>query len=373
MKLNVLRCCVLLALTWVSPVLAQKTYSDPFLGDIEITPMVTGLDSPWGIEFVTTKTLLITEKSGAIWLADVDGTKRKLRGLPRFDVVGQGGLLDVFVAPNDRNLIFVTYAKQQGSGYGTAVGRFRLDAGRARAKDFTTIFEIAPGSGGGRHFGARIAAASGSEIYVSIGDRGDPNTAQDTSNHNGSILRMTYDGAPSSKNPEPNNHIYSYGHRNPQGLAWDRDGQLWSVEHGARGGDELNRIRPGRNYGWPVIAYGRNYNGSKIGEGTAKPGLEQPAFFWDPSIAPSALVHGAWSQPAGALDGEWPMLQDVWLVSSLKFDMISVLSDTRNLREVARISHPETQRVRDVIIGPRGNIWFLSEPLGTVFQISRDN
>ncbi|MEY8839778.1 PQQ-dependent sugar dehydrogenase, partial [Cribrihabitans sp. XS_ASV171] len=155
--------------------------------------------------------------------------------------------------------------------------------------------------------------------------------------------------------------IWTYGHRNPQGASLDADGDLWTVEHGARGGDEVNRIRPGRNYGWPVISYGRHYSGAKIGQGTSKPGMEQPAFYWDPSIAPSGMVIYS-----GTL---WPEWQGDFFVGSLKFDMISRLSGDP-LQEAERIEGPETQRVRDVVEGPDGAIWFASEGQGAIYRMT---
>lgn len=246
--------------------------------------------------------------------------------------------------------LFFTHAKRQGRGSGTAVTKAVLSADGTALIDHETIFEIAPGSSGGRHFGSRLVEAQDGTLFVTVGDRGDDDSAQDRSLHNGSVLRITKSGAVPADNPFLNTdgvlpEIWSYGHRNPQGAAMDSSGQLWITEHGARGGDEVNRIRKGANYGWPVISYGTHYSGRRIGEGTAKPGMEQPVTYWDPSIAPSGLTFvsgGPWSGDLFA--------------GSLKFDYIARLEGTP-LREVEQIRGDSTQRVRDVRHGPDGALY----------------
>ncbi|MDT8328062.1 MAG: PQQ-dependent sugar dehydrogenase, partial [Roseovarius sp.] len=206
------------------------------------------------------------------------------------------------------------------------------------------------------------------------GSGGDPhNNAQNRSNLLGKILRIDVDNSgdgkpyaipadnPFANTPGAQPEIWSYGHRNPQGAALDLEGTLWAVEHGARGGDEVNRIKPGANYGWPVISYGRHYSGLKIGEGAAKAGMEQPAYYWDPSIAPSGLMIYS-----GAL---WPQWRGDFFVGSLKFGYISRLSGTA-LAEVEQLKSPETKRVRDIREAPDGSIWFLSVAEGAAFRIT---
>ena len=222
-----------------------------------------------------------------------------------------------------------------------------------------------PGSRGGRHFGSRLVEAGDGTLFLTIGDRGDRPSAQDLDVENGSVLRITKDGQIPAGNPfvgqagaQP--EIWSYGHRNPQGAASDLEGNLWVVEHGARGGDEVNRVRKGANYGWPVISYGRHYSGLKIGEGTQKEGMEQPEYYWDPSIAPSGMMIYS-----GAL---WPEWRGSIFVGSLKFDRISRLSGDPLVEEV--LETEETVRVRDVREGPDGAIWFLSVGEGALFRVS---
>lgn len=336
-------------------------------GRVEITPVVQGLDMPWAFDFLPGGGLLVTEKEGNLLLVR-DGTATRLAGLPEIEVTGQGGLLDVLVPedfPESRE-IFMTYAKAQGrGGAGTAVLRALLPEGSEALQEVRTIFEMTPGSSGGRHFGSRLVEGPQDTLFVTVGDRGQDEAAQDLSRHNGSILRLHRDGTFPQDNPfvetegaQP--EIWSYGHRNAQGAAMDGAGRLWVAEHGARGGDEINRIERGVNYGWPVISYGTHYSGARIGEGTEKDGMAQPVTYWDPSIAPSGMMF-----LQGSAFREW---DGDALVGSLKFDFISRLSG-EPLAEVERLEAPETGRVRDVDQGPDGAIWFLSETEGTLYRM----
>ena len=210
-----------------------------------------------------------------------------------------------------------------------------------------------------------IEAQDGS-LFVSLGERGDRPSAQDLAREQGSIIRILPDGRIPGDNPfvdvaGARPAIWSYGHRNPQGMAMDAKGNIWAVEHGARGGDEVNRIERGANYGWPIISYGRHYSGLKIGEGRAKPGLQQPEWYWDPSIAPSGMLIYS-----GAL---WPEWRGDIFVGSLKLDYISRLSGTQ-LQEVEKLQSPETGRVRDIREAPDGAIWFASEYEGALYRIT---
>ncbi len=206
-------------------------------------------------------------------------------------------------------------------------------------------------------------------MFITTGDRGARPSAQDLSNHNGAVIRINRDGSVPSDNPfagqsghQP--EIWSFGHRNAQGAGLDQHGQLWTVEHGARGGDEVNFIRKGINYGWPVISYGRHYSGEKIGVGTAAPGMAQPAHYWDPSIAPSGLM---------IYQGDmFPELRGQMFVGSLKFDHISRLTlSGPDAREVEIIKGPETERVRDIVEAPDGSLLFISVGQGAVYRLSR--
>lgn len=252
---------------------------DSSAGKLTVTKMVDQLNDPWAIGFLPDDSLLITEKGGRL-LHVIKGQGRAITGLPDVATRGQGGLLDILV-PRDfaqsRQLYF-TYSKPQPGGAGTAIAHARLAPGADRLTDWTVIFELEPGSSGGRHFGSRLVEGRDGMLYATIGDRGDDSSAQDLARQNGAVVRIARDGTIPSDNPftqtagaQP--EIWSYGHRNPQGAALDAKGNLWVVEHGARGGDEVNSIAKGANFGWPVISYGRHYSGLKIGEGTQKSGL----------------------------------------------------------------------------------------------------
>jgi len=338
--------------------------------DMTITPVVTGLSEPWAVALLPDGGVLVTQRDGQLVLQR--GARRTIvRGTPAVAARGQGGLLDVTLARNfaTSRTLFLSYAKPQPRGSGTALAVARLSDDGRQLENLTEIFQSAPGGRGGRHFGSRVVEARDGTLFLTIGDRGDRPSAQDRSTHNGSVIRINRDGSLPPDNPfidtpgvQP--EIWSFGHRNPQGANLDGQGTLWLSEHGARGGDEVNRIRKGANYGWPVISYGRHYSGAKIGEGTARPGMEQPAFYWDPSIAPSGLL-----VYSGKLFPQW---RGDLFVGSLKFDYIARL-EGNPLREVAGIKTDETERVRDIIEGPDGAIWFISASQGTVYRIAPAN
>ncbi|WP_370229896.1 PQQ-dependent sugar dehydrogenase [Cognatishimia sp.] len=335
-------------------------------GFLDVTRQYKGLKGAWGFDFLPDGNLVITEKRGRMYVSDGSRLTR-LSGLPNIHVDGQGGLLDVTVAKDFESSqeIFFTFVAKQASGSGTAAAVARLDTENARLENVRVVFEMAEGSQGGRHFGSRIAEAADGTLFITLGDRGDRPSAQDLSNHNGSIVRINRDGSIPSDNPftsGPTPEIWSYGHRNPQGLDISESGTVWAVEHGAKGGDEVNLVARGNNYGWPVISYGVHYSGRSIGEGTTKDGMEQPEFFWDPSIAPSGLM-----VYEGAMFPEW---QGDVFVGSLKFDYISRLSGSP-LREVQQIELSETRRVRDVAEGPDGSIWFISEDRNAIYRLAR--
>ncbi|MFW8593102.1 PQQ-dependent sugar dehydrogenase [Cribrihabitans neustonicus] len=348
------------------PAMAETLPSS--MGELRLTRMAEGLDVPWGFDFLPDGGVLVTERRGRLYYLR-DGQKRRVEGVPAVAAEGQGGLLDVMV-PRDfarSREVFLTLSRRQGRGAGTAVAKGRLDPSNGRLDGVRVIFEAAPGARGGRHFGSRIIEAPDGTVFVSLGERGDRSSAQNLRLHQGSIVRINRDGSIPSDNPFIKNQnarpeIWSYGHRNPQGMGLDLKGRLWISEHGARGGDEVNLIVKGANYGWPVISYGRHYSGAKIGEGVAKEGMQQPEWYWDPSIAPSGLM-----VYSGAL---WPEWRGDIFVGSLKFNYISRLEGTP-LKERERLQSPETGRIRAVKEAPDGSIWFASETEGALFRISR--
>jgi len=368
--MNIFR-AVLIATSVFAPMLATADTLSTETGPVTVKAVITGLNEPWAIGFLPDGGMLVTERGGRLLHFTPLGDVQTVGGLPRIDVNGQGGLLDVLV-PRDfaeSRDIFLSYAKRQGRGSGTAVAKATLSPDGNRLQDVRDIFEMSRGTSGGRHFGSRIVEGDDGYLYITIGDRGDRHSAQDMSIEAGSVVRIARDGRIPADNPfrsveAARPGLYSIGHRNPQGAALDAQGNFWVVEHGARGGDEINFVEPGLNYGWPVISYGTHYSGFSIGEGTEKEGLEQPAHYWDPSIAPSGMMIYQ-----GDMFPEWR--GDIF-VGSLKFDMISRLDvNGKSAQEVERISGPETERVRDIRQAPDGSIWFLSVGNGAAYRISR--
>ncbi|WP_300030213.1 PQQ-dependent sugar dehydrogenase [uncultured Roseobacter sp.] len=335
-----------------------------------LAPVVSELDEPWALGLLPDGSFLVTEKDGRLLYFNGGGAPQVVRGTPRVNDGGQGGLLDITIARDfaATRTLWLSYSKPQTGGSGTALAAATLSADGTRLEDLRDLFVMAPGSSGGRHFGSRVVEAADGTLYLTIGDRGDRPSAQDRSTHNGSVIRVNRDGSVPADNPFVNTpgvqpEIWSFGHRNPQGAGLDARGNLWTAEHGARGGDEVNFVRKGANFGWPVISYGRHYSGGRIGEGTEKAGMEQPAFYWDPSIAPSGLL---------VYSGDmFPAWRGDIFVGSLKFDYISRLEVSgQTAREVAKIENSATERVRDIVQAPDGSIWFISVGNGAVYRIA---
>ena len=360
------RILLLLIVLITTPISAMETGA----GRLSVSRMASGLEEPWSIAFLPNGQFLISEREGTLKLFLPNAESNTVAGLPKVVAEGQGGLMDILVPRDfqDTREIYLTFAKKQGKGAGTALGRGRLSNDGTRLEGFETIFEMTAGSRGGRHFGGRLVEARDGNIFMTIGERGDRPSAQDLTRHNGSVLRLTRSGLAAAGNPftgqkDLQNEIWSFGHRNPQGSTLDLHGNLIISEHGARGGDEVNLITKGSNYGWPVVAYGRHYTGGKIGEGNAKAGMKQPAHYWDPSIAPSGtMVY------SGKL---WPEWRGDIFVGSLKSDYISRLSGDGDIREVEQLKSRETKRVRDVREAPDGSIWFLSVDRHAAFRIGK--
>lgn len=255
-------------------------------------------DVVWGFDFLPDGRIVFTELGGRLGILDPKtGQVQAVSGAPEVVRQGQGGLLDVRVHPEfaSNRELYLTYSEALGDGkMTTALGRGRLDG--TALKDYRKLFSAFEPSGERIHFGSRVEFDGAGHLFMSMGERNDRDKAQNLSYHNGKILRFNLDGSvpadnPFAKTPNAKPEIWSYGHRNPQGLArHPTTGELWSAEYGPRGGDEINLIRPAANYGWPVITYGREYYGPKIGEGTEKPGMEQPVVYWVPSISPSGIA-----------------------------------------------------------------------------------
>lgn len=331
----------------------------------------TGLDHPWSIAFISDTDWLITERSGMLRRV-IDGSlqEQPITGLPDINPVGQGGLLDVVLHPDfDKNQwVYLSYSAKNEFGYGTEVSRGKLV--QNELQNVETVFQATPKVSGGRHFGSRMAFDDSGYLYISLGDRGSKKTAQQQDKHPGTIIRLHDDGEIPKDNPFVNvanvlPEIYSYGHRNVQGMVFDMQTKtLWAHEHGPQGGDELNRVLAGQNYGWPTITYGANYGtGTRIGEGTEKAGMLQPTTYWDPSIAPSGLA---------IVDSpRYPEWQGNLLVGALKFQLIARLElDKNSVVHEERILAGKLGRIRDIRQGPDGFIYLLTDSSnGSIYRL----
>ena len=335
-----------------------------------LVKVVDGLEHPWSLAFLPDGRMLVTERPGRLRIV-ADGwlVPEPVTGVPEVWDDGQGGLLDVALHPGfaENGLIYLSYASPDDDGdAATAVARGRL-AG-ARLEDVEEIYVALPHDDGGRHFGSRLLFADG-YLFVTAGERGEPDRAQDVGDPAGSVIRLQDDGRVPEDNPFVGTagarpELYSIGHRNPQGMAREAaTGRIYAVEHGPKGGDELNLIEPGVNYGWPVITYGKSYMGFKIGEGTHKEGMAQPVHYWVPSISPSGLMiydadrFPAWQGSffAGALSGELLVRLEV--------------ADGRAVVEERMLEDLE-ERIRDVRQGPDGLIYLLTDhPEGMLLRL----
>lgn len=362
-----------LLFAWAPGVLARDTIPTQEVS-IDVEVLATGLDHPWGVEPLPDGTILITERSGALRMLHNGEVSAPISGLPDIATQGQGGLLDIALAtdfPTSR-MIFISYSARSPSGLGTTIARARLSEDGTALSDVEEIFRMNRFTGVGRHFGSRIATAPDGSLFFTIGDRGESERAQDLSDHAGAVLRIDADGAIPSDNPYAKGggaaELWSKGHRNPQGLDIDpQTGTLYSVEHGARGGDEVNRPEPGRNYGWPKISYGRHYSGAEIGVGTAADGFEQPVHYWDPSIAP-----GGMAVYRGEMFPEW---DGDLLVAALKFQMLVRLDlddETGEVLSEERLLKGAYGRIRDVRVAADGAVLMVTdEDNGAILRVSR--
>ncbi|WP_428697916.1 PQQ-dependent sugar dehydrogenase [Stappia sp.] len=340
-----------------------------------VTRAVADLSYPWGFDFLPDGSLLVNEVEGRMWLVSTDGERRiEVTGVPRVRAVGQGGLLDLVVAPDfgTSGRVYFTFSEPGTGGAGTAAATARLlrEGDTARLADVAVIARMEKKTGSGRHFGSRIVPAPDGTLFVTLGDRGDADRAQDPKDHAGSVLRVNADGSIPDDNPFADGakalpEIWSTGHRNIQGAAIEPStGLLWTVEHGARGGDEINRPEAGRNYGWPVISYGRHYSGLRIGVGAQAQGYEQPLHYWDPSIAPSGMAFYT-----GDAVPQW---RGSLFVGALKDQLISRL-EVENGEVVAeeQLVVGDYGRIRTLRNGPDGTLWFSTdEGEGALYRIS---
>jgi len=329
------------------------------------TVVASGLVEPWGLALLPDGRWLVTERPGRMRIVTAAGeVGQPISGLPAVDARGQGGLLDVVVSPTfaaDR-LIYWSFAEPREGGNATSVARGRLSEDGSRVEAVQVIFRATPTYDGGAHFGSSLAFDAAGRLFVTLGDRSDRPMrpqAQDLASHMGKTIRINADGSVPSDNPFVGREgalpeIWSLGHRNVQGIAVSGD-QVWTVEHGTRGGDEVNLDRAGLNYGWPDVAYGIEYRGAPINEGiTAREGTEQPVYYWDPVIAPGGMA---------VYDGAmFPGWRGNLLVAALKEKHIArlVLDGDRVVGE-ERLLTDLGERVRDVAVGPDGAVWAITD------------
>jgi len=340
-----------------------KTFSTEYQ-EIRLTRVVDGLQFPWSLAFLPDARILVTEKPGRLSLLDGEELIQ-IDGVPNVLPVNQGGLLEVSVHPDfdDNGWIYLTYSEPAGEGNTyTALGRGRLVD--YALEDFSVIFRQDRASDPGRHYGSRLAWAADGSLYMSIGDRGsNPPRAQDLNDHAGTLLRLNDDGTPYPDNPFTNRNdalpeIYSYGHRNIQGLVIDeKTGTIWATEHGPRGGDELNQIEAGNNYGWPVVTLGLDYASEgpfPDAETRTRDGMTDPIHEFLPTHSPSGLVL--------VTSDSFPNWQGNLLVGGLRGERIRrvVLGDGEVLHEEELI-HSEIGRIRDIRQGPDGNLYLIND------------
>ncbi|MCF6348840.1 MAG: PQQ-dependent sugar dehydrogenase [Flavobacteriaceae bacterium] len=328
--------------------------------------VVPDLDIPWGMVFLPDESILITEKSGKL-IHFKDGKKTSIEGLPEIYVRGQGGFLDIELHPDYKTngWLYFSYASAQGEGNGgnTAIMRAKLKGNQLVENQL--LYKASPNTKKGQHFGSRLEFDNDGYLYFSVGDRGNRDeNPQDINRDNGKIYRINDDGSIPKDNPfihKPNAKpaIYSYGHRNPQGMTkHPLTGKIWTHEHGPKGGDEINIIKKGKNYGWPKISYGINYSGTSFTDHTSLPNMEQPLFYWTPSIAPSGF--------AIVSSDKYPTWKGDLLVGSLKFQYLERLI-LKNNQVIKREKLLEGMgRVRSVIQAPDGYIYVGIENVGIV-------
>ena len=318
-----------------------------------------GLGVPWGLDFISPTTLIFTEREGKISLLDIEtGRLSPLTGVPSVYHRGQGGLLDVMV--HDKNIYFTWSKKVARFRYTTVLSRAQIH--KNKLHNVREIFVANAFSSSKKHFGSRILHFQG-HLYLTVGDRGERDKAQDLSVHHGKILRIRLDGSVPSDNPFKNSAVWSYGHRNPQGLAINKEtGQIWAQEHGPRGGDEINIIRKGGNYGWPVVTYGREYWGPKIGEGTHKKGMIQPVWHFTPSIAPSGLTFYTGTRLKGWTGTLFSGALKLRHLNALVFKDGKAIVEKRLLEE-------RNERIRDVIQGLDELLYFSTDS-GKILRLS---
>jgi glucose/arabinose dehydrogenase len=340
---------------------------------VTVEPVAGGLVHPWGLAFLPDGHMLVTERAGRMRLVSPEGqVSEPISGLPEIWARGQGGLLDVVLGPDyaETGRIYFSYSEPGEGGASTAVARAVLDRDARALQDLQVIFRQQPKSGGGRHFGSRLVFADDGTLFITIGDRGERNRVQNFTINRGQVIRVNPDGSIPDDNPFVGvdgrlPEVWSYGHRNPQGAALHpKTGQFWLHEHAAQGGDEVNVPEAGKNYGWPTIHYGEDYGGGQFGEGTHKAGMEQPIYYWDPSIAPSGMDFYTGDKV--------PSWQGDLFVGALKSRMLVRLDvEDGEIVHEERMLGDLRQRIRAVDQGPDGDLYLLTDARdGQILRVS---
>lgn len=338
----------------------------PAASAVKVETVARGLEHPWGLQVLPDGELIVTERPGRIRLISREGRlSPPLAGAPKVAATGQGGMLDIALAPDfgTTREIYICYAEpRDGRTNGSTVARARLvqEGAAGRLDGLSPIFRQEPATTGGLHFGCRMAFASDGKLLVAVGERYQMETAQDLGNHRGKVVRLERDGRVPADNPfvgqpRARPEVWSYGHRNPQAAAIHPEtGRLWVVEHGPRGGDEVNVVLAGRNYGWPIIGYGIDYSGARLHKDTHREGMEQPIYYWRPSIAPSGMafytsdVIPGWkgSLLVGALAGQ--------ALHRLVLNGEAIVAEEVLLKDLG-------ERIRDVRQAPDGSVLLLTD------------
>jgi len=355
-----------LALDTIEPI--HEPVTERVSDELVPVPVAGPFEFPWAVGFLPDGFLLVTEKPGRLRLIGRDGKMRAIQGLPPIRTGDQGGLLDVAVDPDfaRTGTVYLSYTHGTIEASTVRIMRARLDLRRKTLVDQEVLFESTPPASANEQLGGRLAVTRDGYLFLSLGDRWEPGRAQDLSDHAGSIIRIRTDGSVPDSNPfvsvpGAKREIWSYGHRNPQGLVIDgRTGEVWATEHGPQGGDELNLIQPGRNYGWPMVSHGRNYDGSPVGTGeSAVLGVEAPIHVWVPSIAPSGLT----LQQQG--DGT-----SLWLGALAGQTVVHLRMGESKVLVELRLLEGELGRIRDVRAGPDGSLYVLTDdPEGYLYRL----
>lgn len=349
-------------------ILAAQGCSASAESGYQVETFVDGIALPWSMTWLPTGDMLVSERNGKLFRIRDGAVVAEITGLPEVHANGQGGLLDLALHPRydegeEFEWLYFSYADPSGTGEGsnTTIARARLLGDTLSTLE--TLYQASPNTTRGQHYGSRLVFDEAGYLYFSIGDRGAQNeNPQDLQRDGGKIYRLHDDGRVPEDNPFVNKNagiaaIYSFGHRNPQGMARHPvTGAIWTHEHGPRGGDEVNIIKAGANYGWPILSYGINYNGTRFAEGTEREGFESPVWYWDPSIAPSGMTF--------VTSAQYPGWQGNLLVGSLKFRHLELAELNDDGVNKTTVIFKDIGRVRDVRQGPDGLIYVATEGQG---------